>query len=80
MEKVKEFDQNLKKRAQREFLNKLPKVCIASKAAMEADLTLEELQSTMKNQAMNDIGGPESAPGFVTPKMTPEDSRWLDIR
>ena len=51
MEKVKAFYQKLYKRRvlnnnYDDFLANLPKVSDASKAAMEADLTLEELQDT----------------------------------
>ena len=45
--------------------NNLPKVSEASKAAMEADLTLEELQATMKRKGMKD-----TAPG-------PDDSVYI---
>ena len=52
MQKVKDFYQSLYTKKQlnnnySEFLDNLPKVSDASKAAMEADLTLEELQTTI---------------------------------
>ena len=45
--------------------NNLPKVSEASKAAMEADLTLEELQATMKSKGMKDAPGPDGIPYSV---------------
>ena len=49
-----------------EFLDNLPKVSDASKAAMEADLTLEELQATMKSKGMKDTApGPVGIPYSV---------------
>ena len=71
MEKVKAFYQKLYKRRvlnnnYGEFLDNLPKVSDASKAAMEADLTLEELQDTMKSKGMKDTApGPDGIPYSV---------------
>ena len=49
-----------------EFLDNLPKVSDASKAAMETDLTLEELQDTMKSKGMKDTApGPDGIPYSV---------------
>ena len=68
MQKVKDFYQSLytKKHLNNnysEFLDNLPKVSEASKAAMEADLTLEELQATMKSKGMKDTApGPDGIP------------------
>ena len=63
LEKVKNFYQKLYKKEYQTksiFLENLPKVSEASKAAMEADLTLEELQDTMKSKGMKD-----TAPGCM---------------
>ena len=71
MQKVKDFYQSLytKKHLNNnysEFLDNLPKVSEASKAAMEADLTLEELQATMKSKGMKDTApGPDGIPYSV---------------
>ena len=53
-----------------EFLDNLPKVSDASKAAMEAYLTLEELQATMKSKGMKDTApGPDGIPYSVYGKL-----------
>ena len=54
MEKVKGFYQKLYKKRilsnnYDEFLTNVPKISEAARAAMEADLTLEELSSTCKS-------------------------------
>ena len=64
MEKVKGFYQNLYKKRNlcnnyAEFLTNVTKISGAAKAAMEADLTLEELGNTIKSKAMKD-----TAPGL----------------
>ena len=38
-----------------EFLTNVPKISEAARAAMEADLTLEELSSTIKSKAMKNM-------------------------
>ena len=58
-EKVKGFYQKLYKKRNlsnnyEEFLTYVPKISEAARAAMEADLTLEELSSTIKSKAMKD--------------------------
>ena len=56
----------LLKHVNSDFLDNIPKVCEASKAAMEADLTLEELQNTMKSKGMKDTApGPDGIPYSV---------------
>ena len=46
-----------------EFLTNVPKISEAARAAMEADLTLEELRSTIKSKAMEDTApSPEVIP------------------
>ena len=71
MQKVKDFYQSLYTKKQlnnnySEFLDNLPQVSDASKAAMEDDLTLEELQNTMKSKGMKDTApGPDGIPYSV---------------
>ena len=72
---MKDFYQNLYTKKQlnnncSEFLDNLPNVSDASKAAMEAELTLEELQTTMKSKGMNDTApGPDGIPYSVHGKL-----------
>ena len=53
-----------------EFLTNVPKKSEAARAAMEADLTLEELSSTIKNKAIKDTApGPDGIPYSVYNKL-----------
>ena len=75
MEKVKGFYQKLYKKRilsnnYDEFLTNVPKISEAARAAMEADLTLEELSSTIKSKAMKDTApGPDGIPYSVYNKL-----------
>ena len=75
MEKVKGFYQKLYKKRNLcnnygEFLDNVPKISEAARAAMETDLTLEELSSTIKSKAMKDTApGPDGIPYSVYNKL-----------
>ena len=52
------------------FLTNVPKISEAARAAMEADLTLEEFSSTIKSKAMKDTApGPDGLPYSVYNKL-----------
>ena len=53
-----------------DFLTNVPKISEASRAAMEADLKLEELRSTIKSKVMKDTApGPDGIPYSVCNKL-----------
>ena len=53
-----------------EFLDNVPKISDAARAAMEADITLEELSNTIKSKAMKDTApGPDGIPYSVYNKL-----------